>query len=219
MAEKLKPPAAANRLHKILDTVCNIHGMDKFPIKIDDVIYEASNIFGWKDPIKKIVPVDMDGFDGALLKNKSKTSWSILFNENVRSTGRINYTKAHELGHYILHKDLNDKFECGKSELHDFTTTQDNINIENEANTFASYLLMPFDDFRLQIDPKDSTVNFDFFSQCANRYGVSLTATILRWLDYTEINALLILSVDGFMKWAWSSKCNGTHQVPTSLDG
>ena len=61
---------------------------------------------------------------------------------------------------------------------------------------------MPFDDYRRQID---NTVNLEVFGICANRYGVSLTAAILRWLEYTQDKAVLVISRGGFMRWAWSS--------------
>jgi hypothetical protein len=34
---------------------------------------------------------------------------------------------------------------------------------------------------------------------------VSLIAAILRWLGYTHRRAIIVVSRDGFMKWAWSS--------------
>jgi hypothetical protein len=34
---------------------------------------------------------------------------------------------------------------------------------------------------------------------------VSLIAAILRWLEYTECRAVLVVSIDGFIKWARSS--------------
>jgi hypothetical protein len=40
---------------------------------------------------------------------------------------------------------------------------------------------------------------------CADRYDVSLTAVILRWLRYTDRRAIMILSTDGYANWAWSS--------------
>lgn len=39
-----------------------------------------------------------------------------------------------------------------------------------------------------------------------NRYGVSLTAATLRWLEYTTTRAMVIASVDGFAFWAKSSE-------------
>ncbi len=77
--------------------------------------------------------------------------------------------------------------------------------IEREANEFAATLLMPLDDFRRQISAK-SEPDFDQLSACATRYDVSLVAVILRWLRYTDRRAIIIVSRDGFMKWAWSSE-------------
>jgi hypothetical protein len=70
---------------------------------------------------------------------------------------------------------------------------------------FAATLLMPLDDSRRQITPKGQP-NFDELSACATRYNVSLAAVILRWLRYTDRRAMIVVSRDGFMKWAWSSE-------------
>ncbi len=64
---------------------------------------------------------------------------------------------------------------------------------------------MPFDDFKKQIPAKDKP-DFDALSRSAERYDVSLAAASLRWLRYTERRALIVVSVDGFVKWSWSSK-------------
>lgn len=76
--------------------------------------------------------------------------------------------------------------------------------IEHEANVFAANFLMPLDDFRRQIDAK-AKVDLDMISHCADRYRVSLIATVLRWLGYTEKRAVLVVSRDGFILWARSS--------------
>lgn len=81
--------------------------------------------------------------------------------------------------------------------------TYDIASIETEANKFSSYLLMPIDDFRRQID---QTQLIQSLSLCALRYGVSLTAAILKWLEFTEESVILINSRDGFMNWAVSSR-------------
>jgi hypothetical protein len=76
--------------------------------------------------------------------------------------------------------------------------------MEYEANTFAAYMLMPFDDFRRQI-AAESAVTFDMISECATRYGVSLLAATLRWIEYTATRTVLVVSRDGFILWARSS--------------
>ena len=76
--------------------------------------------------------------------------------------------------------------------------------IEGEANTFASYLLMPLDDFRAQI--KDRSIDIDVMTELADRYAVSLTAAILKWMTVTRKRAMIVVGKEGFIDWAWSSE-------------
>ncbi len=76
--------------------------------------------------------------------------------------------------------------------------------IEAQANEFAASLLMPLDDFRRQIDAKAKPA-LDDLGGCAERYGVSLVAVTLRWLQYTERRSVMVVSRDGFILWARSS--------------
>lgn len=59
------------------------------------------------------------------------------------------------------------------------------------------------DDFRKQIE---DTVDLEMLAACADRYGDSLTATILKWLEFTDESAVVVMSNDGFIDWAWSSE-------------
>ena len=63
---------------------------------------------------------------------------------------------------------------------------------------------MPLDDFRRQVSARQQPA-FETLQGCADRYDVSLAAAILRWLRYTERRAMIVVSTDGFIKWAWSS--------------
>src|SRR5262249_11780730 len=75
---------------------------------------------------------------------------------------------------------------------------------EAEANRFASVLLMPFDDFRLQTETfrRPTLSDFEFLR---DRYEVSITAAILKWLEMTTRRAMLVVSKDGFIDWSWGS--------------
>lgn len=199
MDEKPRPPKIATRLLNILDVFCKAECREKFPIDVDMLSYEAANIFQWDDPISDILELNVGKFEGALLKKEESNQWVMLYNPSIESAGRILFTKAHELGHYVLHKSVQDGFKCGKEDLQSYNSD----SIEAEANRFSSYLLMPIDDFRQQINMADLMQSLSF---CAQRYGVSLTAAILKWLEFTEESAVFIYSRDGFMNWASSSK-------------
>jgi hypothetical protein len=51
----------------------------------------------------------------------------------------------------------------------------------------------------------DNDDPFRNITECAEVYGVSLTAAALRWISATERKALLVASNDGFIRWATSS--------------
>lgn len=64
---------------------------------------------------------------------------------------------------------------------------------------------MPLDDFRKHISD-NARVDFEMLRDCADRYQVSLIATVLRWLGYTKKRAILVVSRDGFILWTRSSE-------------
>lgn len=193
-------PRAANYLSKILNAYSTAHSTNRFPVDVVEIALECASIFKWDDPITEIKAADIDKFEGGLFPGKNKKSWLLLYNSSLDSQGRIRFTQAHELGHYILHRHLKDSFECTSSDMLD--SPENMKTIESQADSFASYLLMPLDDFRNQINTK---VTLDLLGLCADRYGVSLTAAILKWLSYTDEKAVLVMSNDGFINWAWSS--------------
>lgn len=192
------PQKAAIRLTKICDLVSEAHGIARFPVEVGDLALGAAEIFKWSDPIIKVDPVDIKGFDGALFANETRSRWMLLYNNGLASPGRIRFTQAHELGHYILHRLRRDEFRCSSDDM----LSWEEKNIEAEADLFASFLLMPLNDFRNQLT---ADVDIELLRHCAARYGVSLTAAALKWIACTDESAVLILSRDGFMKWAFSS--------------
>lgn len=195
------PQRAANRLVKLVDIVSTAIGRDRFPINIDEVAFDAHKIFGWADPIAQIEAADIPKFEGALIPDDDRKKWLLLYNQSLKSPGRIRFTQAHELGHYILHRSLKESFKCSADDMVNWS--KDDKDIEGQADLFASFLLMPLDDYRKQIT---TTVDLDLLGHCADRYGVSLTAVILKWLQHTPEKAVLVVSNDGFINWASSSE-------------
>lgn len=201
MTEVWTPPRAANRLAKLAEVFSAAHGVDRFPVNVPHLALETARIFGWSDPITQVQAANIKGFDGALFPGDGRKEWLLLYNDAVSSSGRVRFTQAHELGHYILHRQLRESFQCSDADM--LNWSKDDKDIEGQADLFASYLLMPLDDYRRQVT---STIDLDVLGHCANRYGVSLTAVILKWLQYTDEKAVLVMSNDGYINWAWSSE-------------
>jgi hypothetical protein len=203
MTDKKTPQQWAFQLTHILNAYAN--GQDRFPVNVKAIAKDFSHHKYPDDPITKVKGASLPRFDGGLFKAPGgRNEWGIIYNSSMRSKGRINYTLAHEFGHYLLHRlDYPDGIECGEQDMVRWDSAYGQI--EHEANVFAANLLMPLDDYRKQIDPK-TIIDLDIIGHCADRYEVSLMAAILRWIEYTERRAVLVVSRDGFILWARSSK-------------
>ncbi|MBB4642952.1 ImmA/IrrE family metallo-endopeptidase [Rhizorhapis suberifaciens] len=175
----------------------------RFPVEVKTIALEYTQQ-RFADPIKKIAEASVDHFEGALAPLPKSGKWAILYNPNIASAGRINFTLAHELGHYFAHRHLNPGgFECGEKQVLGVDRDAERRRIEQEADAFASYLLMPMDDYRAQVGRDEMTLGL--LRQCADRYDVSMTAAAIKWLDLTPKCAALVVATNGFVLWCWRS--------------
>ncbi|MFZ6048080.1 ImmA/IrrE family metallo-endopeptidase [Pseudomonas sp. CR3202] len=195
----MSPKAEAIRISKVLYAVL---GEDRFPVDVRSAVIELSAQMYPNEPIKDIKPVPLDSFEGMLAKSPKGDKWIIGLNENMDSLGRIRFTIAHEFGHYLLHRQRQDNFNCTHEDMH--TWDSQVRAIEAEADTFASYLLMPFDDYRKQIDGQKLSI--DLLRHCADRYGVSLTAAALKWREIAPGRVIVVAAKDGFLDWSCSNE-------------
>lgn len=194
-------PKEAHRLNHILDALSAGTGAQRFPVQVKDLALGCAEIYKWRDPITKVEAANIRRFEGALHPSDDRKRWLLLYNSTIRSAGRIRFTQAHELGHYILHRTIRESFDCTDDDMLNWSATEQDL--EAQADEFASFLLMPLIDYRQQVN---APVDLDLMGHCADRYGVSLTAAILKWLSYTEEKAVVVMSTDGFMQWAWASQ-------------
>jgi Zn-dependent peptidase ImmA (M78 family) len=199
MTQPKRHKAVANQISAMLNHVL---GVDRFPVNVQEVALEYTKQCFPDSPIAKIQGEAIDGFEGMLKANKARTKWLIVYNNGTESEGRQRFTVAHEFGHYMVHRKLQDEFACNADDI--ATGERSKRDIEVEADQFASTLLMPYDDFRKQIDGQP--ISFDLIAHCADRYGVSLTAAALRWIDIAPERTILIASRDDFTLWAKSNE-------------
>ena len=85
----------------------------------------------------QVVFEDLSGCEGKFISIANSSI--IKINSKIKNEGRKRFTIAHELGHYILHKNKN-YINCTMEDFYDWTGRK---QIETEANYFASELLMP----------------------------------------------------------------------------
>lgn len=114
------------------------HGFyDGDKINLDDTISMFPDI--------KVVYLPMTGTQSGKL-SYSDGLWTISIN-SLHSKKRQKFTLAHELGHYILHKEKNAEFKDTVFFRNDVLDS-----MEYKANEFASELLMPEADVRAHVN-------------------------------------------------------------------
>jgi len=125
---------------------------------------------------------------GSLHRSEGLTA--ILVNISSKNMGRINFTKAHELGHYCLnHKGV--IFQCTRTDMSDFTKKPQEI----EANQFAREFLLP----QQMVRPISLSAPFDFetIKAISDQYLVSKLAAVFRMLDFHNDNYAFVSSHNG----------------------
>jgi hypothetical protein len=198
------PKGWAVHLSRLVTLFHTAHDLDAFPIRVAPLAKEFSRNVYPDAPITLVEGIELSQkFDGMLMPSpREDGEWGIVYNSAITSPGRINFTLAHELGHYLLHRHLSSSgIQCSNRAMLDWRSAIGAI--EAEANTFASFLLMPLDDFRAQI--RGEVISLDLMRHLSDRYEVSITAAILKWLSITDKRAMIVIGKDGFIDWAWSS--------------
>ncbi len=193
------PMVEANRLSRMLSAV--FAGENRFPVDVQSLALEYSAQCFPGEPIVKIEEIDIPGFEGVLARHPTQAKWKIGYNRSIQSAGRIRFTLAHELGHYLLHRELKSSFECTQQDMHDWDGAEKDI--EAAADVFASYLLMPLDDFRQQL--AGQPISIDLLHHLSDRYGVSLMAAALKWSETEPKRMVVVAARDGHVLWARSS--------------
>lgn len=124
-------------------------------------------------------PLDTE-ISGAIGFNKKEKKFEILINKE-KPQNRINFTLAHEIGHYFLHQDVIKKDDVIDSEdvieasnvLFRLDTALATV-IEKEANNFAASLIMP------ESLVRRAWKAYGTVEGCAKLFQVSLVAMSIR---------------------------------------
>ena len=141
-----------------------------------------------------VVETNAKGYEGLLIKVSENTQ--IIISNKITNYGRKKFTLAHELGHYSIPSHTKDSFECTADFFSPFKI---NPLIEDEANQFASELLLP----EKFLKPILHTCKPDFESmnELAEDCEASLTATSIKFVDLTEDCCALIATSNNKIRW------------------
>ena len=156
--------------------------------------------------------VPLDGKEGEIVSVNGKSIISI--NSNITFEGKKRFATAHELGHFVLHRNLLPVFSDTEEELMNWYQAGPH---ELEANQFAAEFLMPSHIFHKECERKK--FGPEVIEHLARRFIVSKTAAILKFVARGNHPVFVIFCKNGLMKW-WKKSddfypfCNFRHNAP-----
>lgn len=169
---------------------CGIHDPFQLPLEI---IISSKNIICKEEEI--------DGADGRILM--SKDSAIITINSKIEIKTKKRFVLAHELGHFLLHRDKTRIYNDNDETLNYWY--QENFDTEEtEANEFAAEFLMPSELFHQEC--KDKVFGPEVIDHLSEKFQVSKTATILRFVEQGNYPVCIVYCSDNKMKWWKKSK-------------
>jgi hypothetical protein len=156
-------------------------------------------------------------FDGRIELVKGMPAIFVNVRGGSRDDGRVRFTLAHEVAHFYLHGHLlrrGASFDDRRIELDDETAS----DLEREANTFASELLIP--SMVLEREMKGRPVTVRWIKDLATRAATSLQSTAIRAVTATADRCCVYLVSNGVISWCAASDDWRTHRLPgRSLKG
>lgn len=136
------------KAEKAAYALLQINNVDALPINLKKISKIFPNLkiktYSWFAKTRKMSLEEVKDFansnEGCCYYKKSTKSYLILYNDTIENKGRIRWTIAHELGHFILkHNEITDKTIMSRNSL----TKKEYDTFESEANCFARNLLAP----------------------------------------------------------------------------
>ena len=169
------------RIEKIANKILEAEKILKPPIKAEEIAdfvydlnFEEKNLNNYSNSGDVLAAIDIN--NKLIIINSSKKQ------ELYANEGRKNFTIAHELGHYVLHRDITDsKFVDLQTKII-FCREVGNFNnkIERQADLFAVYLLMPEKMVRDEYSKIKEPFNEKNLKQLADKFCVSMETMKIR---------------------------------------
>ncbi len=174
---------------------------ERYPVDLENIC----DILGIKVNCQK----ELDN-DGYLICQQGKKI--ILVNSRIRNRHRQKYIIAHELGHFMLHREIlyscKNIFECNYQSVNSKTQ-------EKEANVFATELLIPHSEICAHI-PKERIELQNIFS-IASIFDVSVTHAAMQAVKASNTESEVLICYDNHrLKWFVSANpTTYTHMIPS----
>lgn len=173
-------------------------GPGYYPIDLDEIVNGILCSPDFKDGLT-VHRKRLESIEGCLVRKEGCDHWTILLNESIKNVRRRRFTFAHELGHFLCHRYLQDRFEDTSASLNNYRD-----ELEFEANVFAAWLLMPANILRSEFERSPWTI--ETLRAVGNRFESSLQSSGLRYVQLVRQRPVaFVVSRDGMIVWAEKS--------------
>ncbi|MEP7376821.1 MAG: ImmA/IrrE family metallo-endopeptidase [Chitinophagaceae bacterium] len=171
-------------------------------IKARKVLFECGLVDPVDMPLNRIIlgrkafyeELPLEGKEGEIVSVEGRSI--ITVNSNIQYEPKKRFVAAHELGHHEMHRDLKSIFSDTEEELMNWYQAGPQ---ETQANEFAAEFLMPSEIFYKECDRK--VFEPKVIHHLADRFKVSKTAAILRFVKRGNHPVFIMFCKDNKMKW------------------
>lgn len=146
---------------------------------------------------------ELEGCYGCLVKIAD--NFGILYSNKFNNEGLINFTIAHELGHYYLPDHPLKLFPGGEGKHLSGISFGSKNEMEQEADSFAAGLLMPEGLFGREIQ-KNGDGGLIAVRRLASACHTSLLATAIRYTEYAEYPLAIVVSSGRNIEYCFMSE-------------
>lgn len=140
------------------------------------------------------------GISGALIRYGN--NFLIYYASSINNIPYQRFSIAHEFGHYFLPAHPENIFKDGAHYSNAGMGSKDPY--EREADYFSTCLLMP--KFLFQQEMYKYNDGMEAIKNLANIFNTSLTSTAIRYIELTEIPAMLVISKNNIVEAVFTTK-------------
>jgi hypothetical protein len=144
-----------------------------------------------------VTELDVQGFDGGLVRAKGTPFGAIIVRDSIREPGRKSFTVAHEIAHFVLPGHDASGSVCGLSDIGNWADAS--RELEREADEFAAELLLPTYDAQPRF--RGESPSLKIIQTVASESNVSLSATAWRYCDLVSERCAVVWSKNGKISW------------------
>lgn len=147
-----------------------------------------------------------NAFDGLLRhRNDQFTVFCNLERVEGERTHRARFTLAHELGHYFITSHRNALRNGQAPEHPSFCEYESKLFVEQQADCFASNLLLPRDRFTMAAQKFGPSGGLRTVLSLAQRFNTSVTSTAIRYASLAVSPCIVIKWTSDKYGWKWLS--------------